>query len=134
MGKAQQCVNPGFRILLKQFPRENIGRIVTSFEFREATGGVSEWARRVRGLRDEEGWSILTHHDCSDLTQGQYRLSEAPTERPDLSFDRAMSAKVRAQVPDRNGFTCQMCGLTPGKIDPSTGQDEQRVVFQWLRK
>ena len=121
-------------MLLEQFLRENIGRIVTSSEFREAAGGVSEWAPRVRGLRDEEGWSILTHHDSSDLVQGQYRLSQAPTERPRLSFGRAISAKVRAQVLDRNGFTCQMCGLTPGEIDPSTGQDEQRVVFQWLRK
>lgn len=23
---------------------------------------------------------------------------------------------------DRNGFTCQMCGLTPGDIDPATGR------------
>jgi 5-methylcytosine-specific restriction endonuclease McrA len=25
-------------------------------------------------------------------------------------------------VLDRNGFTCQMCGLTPGDIDPATGR------------
>ncbi len=28
----------------------------------------------------------------------------------------------RAEVLDRNGFTCQMCGLTPGDIDPATGR------------
>ena len=29
---------------------------------------------------------------------------------------------LRAQVLDRNGFTCQMCGLTPGELDPGTGR------------
>lgn len=37
-------------------------------------------------------------------------------------FSRSISAKLRAEVLDRNGFTCQMCGLTPGEIDPSTGR------------
>jgi 5-methylcytosine-specific restriction endonuclease McrA len=37
-------------------------------------------------------------------------------------FSRPISAKLRAQVLDRNGFTCQMCGLTPGEIDPATGR------------
>ena len=37
-------------------------------------------------------------------------------------FERGISAKLRAEVLDRNGFTCQMCGLTPGDIDPATGR------------
>lgn len=48
-------------------------------------------------------------------------MSEKPPEK-EVRFGRGISAKLRAQVLDRNGFTCQMCGLTPGDIDPSTGR------------
>ena len=101
----------------------NIGTVVTSKQLRDAAGpGVSEWARRVRELRGEEGWPILTNNDSASLKPGEYLLTERPTETPDLAFTRGISAKLRAEVLDRNGFTCQMCGLTPGEIDPSTGR------------
>jgi hypothetical protein len=48
-------------------------------------------------------------------------LPEKPPERA-IKFDRVISAKLRAEVFDRNGFTCQMCGLSPGDIDPATGR------------
>ncbi|MEO8724841.1 MAG: HNH endonuclease [Acidobacteriaceae bacterium] len=91
-------------------------------QLKEAAGNVSEWARRVRELREIEKWPILTHHDRTDLKPGQYLLTEAPPEKDFIKFGRPMSAKVRAAVLDRNGFTCQMCGLTPGEIDPTTAR------------
>jgi 5-methylcytosine-specific restriction endonuclease McrA len=92
-------------------------------EIRDAIGPhVREWARRVRELREQEGWPILTHNDSSDLAPGQYLLSETPPKTADISFARGISTKLRAEVLDRNGFTCQMCGLTPGDIDPATGR------------
>lgn len=160
-------------------------------QLRDAAGsGVSEWARRVRELREQEGWPILTHNDSAKLKPGEYLLEAAPPDKADVAFVRGISAKLRAEVLDRNGFTCQMCGLTPGDIDPATdrkvrlhlghivdkslggkdelsnlralcstcnqgaknitterpgeiwllaqirraGQDEQRAVFEWLRK
>jgi hypothetical protein len=108
---------------LRQFFLDNIGTVVTSTQLRDAAGpGVSEWARRVRELRDEEGWPILTNHDLASLAPGQYLMKEPPPTRPDVNFSRVISAKLRAEVLDRNGFTCQMCGLTPGEIDPDTGR------------
>ena len=101
----------------------HIGAVVTSVQIRDAIGpNVSEWARRVRELRDEEGWPILTHNDTTDLKPGQYLLKAKPPETADVNFARGISAKLRAEVLDRNGFTCQMCGLTPGDIDPATGR------------
>lgn len=102
----------------------NVGRVVNSVELRNAVGpDVSEWARRVREIRDNEGWKILTHHDRSDLKPGQYILTEAPPGgRVAVRFSRTISAKLRATVLDRNGFTCQMCGVTPGDIDLQTGR------------
>ena len=54
------------------------------------------------------------------MKPGQYILKEAPPEKSPIIFSRSISAKLRAEVLDRNGFTYQMCGLTPGEIDPST--------------
>lgn len=114
---------PGSKEKIRQFLLANKGRVVTSIQIRDAAGsGVSEWARRVRELREDERWPILTHNDTTDLKPGQYLLTGDPPPRTEISFSRAISAKVRAEVLDRNGFTCQMCGLTPGDIDPATGR------------
>lgn len=58
----------GARAKLRAHLLANIGRVMDSDELREASGNISEWARRVRELRDEEGYQILTHNDRSDLT------------------------------------------------------------------
>ena len=86
----------------------HIGVVVTSEEIRAAAGGKTEWARRVRELRGEEGWPILTHNDSADLEPGEYVLREQPPVKRDIAFARGISNKLRAEVLDRNGFTCQM--------------------------
>ena len=63
--------NSGSRVRLRAHFLENIGRIMDSDELREVAGGISEWARRVRELRTEEGYLILTHNDLSELRPGQ---------------------------------------------------------------
>lgn len=114
---------PGSKERIRQFLLANIGRVITSIEIRDAAGSdVSEWARRVRELREDESWPILTHNDDAELKPGQYLLKEAPPKKSAVNFSRSISAKLRAEVLDRNGFTCQMCGLTPGEIDPETGR------------
>ncbi len=86
-----------------------------SDELREVAGGITEWARRVRELRGEEGYQILTHNDRDDLKPGEYLL-ENPKPKP--AFERSISKEVRAYVLDRNGFTCQMCGAVAGEPHP----------------
>lgn len=182
---------PGSKERIRRFLLSRIGQVVTSKQVRDAAGkGVSEWARRVRELREQEGWPIITHNDSIELKPGQYLLNEKPPEKTQVTFAQGISAKLRAEVLDRNGFTCQMCGLCPGDVDPATrrkvrlhvghikdkslggldelsnlralcstcnqgaknitgekptgvwllsqvrraGQDEQRAVFDWLRK
>ncbi|MFM5954257.1 MAG: HNH endonuclease [Novosphingobium sp.] len=105
---------------IRRFLLANIGRVVQSAELQAAANGAAEFGRRTRELRDEEGWPILTHNDSADLKPGEYLLKSAPPPKKDVRFSRNISAKLRAEVLDRNGFTCQMCGLTPGDIDPFT--------------
>lgn len=180
---------PGSKERIRQFLLRHVGVVVDSDQI-GAAAQASEWARRVRELREDEHWPILTHHDSAELKPGQYILKQQPPESSAVRFSRNLSARLRAEVLDRNGFTCQMCGLTPGDIDPSTqrkvrlhighikdkslggkdelanlralcstcnqgaknvtgekptgvwllsqvrraGQDEQRAVFDWLRK
>jgi len=105
----------GARARLRKHFLTNIGRVMDSDELREVSGGISEWARRVRELRTEEGYQILTHNDRSELKPGQYIL-ENP--KPEPAFERGISKETRAYVLDRNGFTCQMCGAVAGESHP----------------
>lgn len=77
--------------------------------------GTSEWARRVRELRNEDGLNIVTHNDRSDLKPGDYLLVDLKTIP---AFGRGISKETRAFVLDRNGFTCQMCGAAAGELHP----------------
>jgi len=105
----------GSKVRLRNYFLSNIGRVMTSDELREVSGNQSEWARRIRELRTEEGFQILTHNDRSDLKPGQYLL-ENP--KPEPVFARTISKETRAFVLDRNGFTCQMCGAVAGESHP----------------
>lgn len=105
----------GSRAKLRAHFLNNIGRVMNSDELREVSGNKSEWARRVRELRDEEGYLILTHNDRCELKPGEYLL-ESSTQQP--AFGRDVSKETRAYVLDRNGFTCQMCGAVAGEPHP----------------
>jgi len=103
------------RSKLRQHFLSNIGKVMNSDELREVAGGITEWARRVRELRNEEGYQILTHHDLHSLRPGEYVLQDA---KPVPAFAREISKEARAYVLDRNGFTCQMCGAAAGEPHP----------------
>jgi hypothetical protein len=105
----------GARAKLRKHFLENIGKKMDSYELREIAGGITEWARRVRELRTEEGYQILTNNDRSELKPGEYLLLDP---KPQPAFERLISKETRAVVLDRNGFTCQMCGAVAGEPHP----------------
>lgn len=114
---------PGSKEKIRKFLLANVGKTVTSIQIRDAVGsGVSEWARRLRELRDEEGWPIRSHNDDAKLKPNEYILDGNPPIKHDVAFTRNISAKLRHEVLARNGFTCQHCGLGPDEIDPATGR------------
>jgi hypothetical protein len=104
---------PGAKRKLREFLESNVGRVVTSKELRDAAGtGVSEWARRVRELRDEEGMQILTHTDREGLKPGEYLIE---TLERKVVIARGISGKLRREILERNGFTCRVCGAAAGE-------------------
>lgn len=105
----------GARAKLRAHLLANLGRVMDAEELRAVAGNISEWARRVRELRTEEGYLILTHNDRADLKPGEYLLESA---KPQPAFARAISKETRAFVLERNGFTCQMCGAVAGEPHP----------------
>ena len=113
----------GARAKLRDFFLNNIGKVLNSEELREVAG-ASEWARRVRELRNEEGLNIVTHNDRSDLKPGEYILLDL---KPVPAFERGISKELRAFVLDRNGFTCQMCGAAAGEPHPYDNSRKTRL-------
>ena len=85
----------------------NVGHEVTGEELRYVANGKSEWARRVRELRTEEGWHITTKTTGRPtLSIGTYVL-ESETQAPPQ--DRKIPDPVRYAVMHRDTYSCQDC-------------------------
>lgn len=95
----------GTKEKLLAFLRKNVGSAVSGEELRYVTNNKSEWARRVRELRTEEGWPVVTKSTgMPELPVGVYMLE---LDRQAPRHDRKISDHVRRRVLKRDSYCCQ---------------------------
>jgi len=99
--------NIGIREKLLKYFRENVGKKITGEELKYLAKNRSEWGRRVRELRTEFGWPVMTRNSGRpDLAVGVYLL-EADRQSP--KHDRQIKDAVKRDVLRRDGYRCTKC-------------------------
>ncbi|MBQ0720682.1 MAG: HNH endonuclease [Gammaproteobacteria bacterium] len=87
--------------------RENVGQKVTGEELKYLAKDASEWARRVRELRTEDGWPVATRvSGRPELSVGVYILEE---DRQAETHDRKIPDPIRVSVLERDKYSCRCC-------------------------
>ena len=96
----------GVRDKLLAFMRANVGKPVSGEELRYVAKGRTEWARRVRELRTEQGWPVVTRNTGRpDMAIGTYLLE---SDRQTPEHDRKIPDPVRVTVLKRDKYTCRV--------------------------
>lgn len=109
--------NKSIQHKILEFLRANVGRGVTGEELRYVANNKTEWARRVRELRTEQGWPIATKTTGRpDLPVGVYALQ---ADRQSYEHDRHIPDEIRSAVLRRDKYTCQACSWTHELWNPS---------------
>lgn len=99
-----------------EYFRRNAGEEITGEELKYLAKDKKEWARRVRELRTEQGWPIVTRNSGRhNLAIGVYVLEE---DRQTYEHDRRIPDAVRVAVLQRDGFKCVRCGWNRSMLSP----------------
>jgi hypothetical protein len=107
-----------------EYFRKNVGQQITCEELKYLAKDKKEWARRVRELRTEQGWPIVTRNSGrEDLAIGVYVLEE---DRQAYEHDRSIPDLVRVKVLNRDEHKCTECGWSRSLLSP----DDPRKMLE----
>lgn len=115
---------------LLEYFRKNVGQEISGEELKYLAKDKKEWARRVRELRTEQGWPIVTKNSGrDDLSIGVYVLEE---NRQAQEHDRLIPDPIRVAVLQRDKFRCVEpgCGWHRGMLSP----DDPRKMLELHHK
>jgi hypothetical protein len=100
-----------------EYLRANVEKPVMGEELRYVAKNASEWARRVRELRTQQGWPVVTRNTGRpDLPVGYYVLQ---SDRQSPEHDRAIPDPVRGEVLRRDQYRCTNCNWSHTDYNPS---------------
>lgn len=109
---------------LLEYLRKNIGTEITGEELKYLAKDSKEWARRIRELRTEDGWPIVTKNSGrSELAVGVYVLEE---DKQAYEHDRKILDDVRIKVLERDHFKCTECHWDRSQLRP----DDPRKMLE----
>lgn len=107
-----------------------VGQKVTKEEIIEVAH-ISEWARRIREIRDELGYQVLSHKDRpGELKPGEYIL--ATDEPRETAKARKIGKDQWYRILDRDSHRCVSCGREPGDQHPINHDRTVRLVVDHI--
>ena len=90
---------------LKDYFELHVGEDIDRETLREVAGGISDWPRALRQMRQETGYDIVA------TKNGYLMKSDEPKYPPRIRGN--INLRMRARVLKRDKSTCQMCGANP---------------------
>ena len=105
----------GSRDRLRHYFLTHLGEVIDTDTLAEVAG-TRAYARRIRDLRNEEGYRILTSRDRPGLLHSGQYLLEDPVPHP-VKLGIAPGDRNRALA--ASGYLCSRCGLPGGAEDPT---------------
>ncbi len=96
------------RSRLLEYLRTYVGTPVSGEELRYVADGATEWASRVRELRTEHGWPVVTRTTGRPSLDVCVYMLESDRQLPE--HDRRIPDTIRIQVLERDRFSCTDCG------------------------
>ncbi len=105
--------NAGARDKILRYFRANVGKPITSEELRYVAN-ISDWPRRARELRTEDGWPIITRFTGDPTLPAGVYVLERDEQAP--AHDRHIPEIVRREVMQRDNWSCRWrgCGWPHG--------------------
>lgn len=101
---------------LLAYMQANVGKVVTTEELSYVAKDKTEFGRRTRELRTEDGYAVATRFSGRpDLNQGEYILLSA--DRIAEPHDRQISEGAQKAVYQRDKNTCRVCGWSIRKLE-----------------